>query len=111
MLTRKDDELGKQSLKIDLAEKTFQKLNTGSTKLDEVLSLPRYGTSGLGFVSAGPSNILSTNGTPFVRPNANRKRRRQSTLRGSFCVTTVGDMDTSDLTARTGSWSRRKGEL
>lgn len=35
MLTRKDAELGKISTELDQANKTFEKLNTGSSTFDE----------------------------------------------------------------------------
>lgn len=39
MLTRNDSKLGKMSTKVDLVEETFHKLNTGKSKLNDILSI------------------------------------------------------------------------
>lgn len=66
MLTRKDAESGKQSNKLDLTVETYWKLNIGSSKLEDILSLSYVGTSGLGFnKKSDTSNIVSIDGKRF----------------------------------------------
>lgn len=69
MLTRRDVELGTFSSKIDHAEEIFHKLNTGTSKLNDILSISHMGTTDLGFDNPCNTtiNVVSTNGKPFIR--------------------------------------------
>lgn len=90
MLTKKDAELGKISTELELAKNTFQKLNTGSSTLDEILSISYAGTNGLGFTSS-KSNVVSTNGKPFVRSTtvlheSSKASRPRRSYQCHFCL-------------------------
>lgn len=70
MLTKKDTELSNVKSQLELGTEMFKKLNTCTSKLDNVLSLHNVDTLGLGFnktLGTVFPKVVSTNGKPFVK--------------------------------------------